>query len=64
MPAAGIPLLALAQLANASLFRTAWICIASLSVHALIGFVFFIALLQLYWRISPAGQQEVEGDVE
>lgn len=61
VPVAGIPLLALAQLANASVFRTTWICIASLSVHALIGFVFFIALVQPYWRISPAAQQTSNG---
>lgn len=59
-----IVLLALAQLANAPLFRTAWICDGSLTVYAIMGFVYFVALVQMVWGIPTAAQQGVESDPE
>jgi hypothetical protein len=62
--AVALAVIALVQLANASLFQSAWICVGALSLYAAMGFGYFVLLVQTAWETSPAAQQADEPDVE
>ena len=56
--------IAATQLANASQFQLAWVCVGCLALYAAMGFAYFVLLVMSIWAISPAAQQADEADVE
>ena len=56
--------IAATQLANASLFHLAWVCVGCLALYAAMGFAYFVMLVMSVGVISPADQQADEAGVE